>query len=157
MHRGDPPKWVKSKRRKRREREKKKDRKLVITMAKLCMAHASRLGQKNLIFRPFFLLFMASVRSRPPAVPGVFVAFSVDTSFYYSLSHILGALIWPYGQIAIWHYSTGWMSTERAKCSNLIKMRVIHSNVGEAFCLAEQLTNRHLLIIVSRLDHPLKN
>ena len=34
-----------SKRRKR-EREKKKDRKLVITMAKLSMAHASRLGQK---------------------------------------------------------------------------------------------------------------
>ena len=44
FHTGVSPKWVKSKRRKRRE---KKDRKLVITMAKLRMAHASRLGQKK--------------------------------------------------------------------------------------------------------------
>ena len=30
-----------------KKKKKKKDRKLVITMAKLCMAHASRLGQNN--------------------------------------------------------------------------------------------------------------
>ena len=56
---GVSPKWVKSKRRRKKKRKKeerlndgdnkkekkKKERKLVITMAKLCMAHASRLGQ----------------------------------------------------------------------------------------------------------------
>ena len=35
---------------KQKTEKKREDRKLVITMAKLCMAHASRLGQKNLLF-----------------------------------------------------------------------------------------------------------
>ena len=43
---------------------------MVITMAKLRMAHASRLGQKN-DFR-VFLLFTASIRSQPPGPPLVF-------------------------------------------------------------------------------------
>ena len=42
---GVSPKWVKSNRRREKER-KREERKYVITMAKLRMAHASRLGQK---------------------------------------------------------------------------------------------------------------
>ena len=42
-HTGDSPKWVKSKRR----REKEKRRKMVITMAKLRMAHASTHGARK--------------------------------------------------------------------------------------------------------------
>ena len=45
---GDSPKWVKSRRRrkkKKEERGEKEERKLVKTMDKLRMAHASRLGQ----------------------------------------------------------------------------------------------------------------
>ena len=42
---GDSPKRVKSRR--RRKKREKKDWTMVITMAKLCMAHASRLGQNR--------------------------------------------------------------------------------------------------------------
>ena len=58
-HMGDSPKWVKSR---RRRKKKKEERKLVKTMAKLRMAHASTHGARKppgpkyklVIFRPDF-------------------------------------------------------------------------------------------------------
>ena len=44
-HTGDSPKWVKSKRRREKREEKKRGEAMLITMAKLRMGHASRLGQ----------------------------------------------------------------------------------------------------------------
>ena len=48
---GDSPKWVKAEDGEKRKKEREKERKLVITMAKLRMAHANTHGARKHAWR----------------------------------------------------------------------------------------------------------